>query len=742
MRSGDVIKRSVLCPLISLVILALPLSAAEPETSPSPFALEGVILTNDRWPDATDIESFARSIFRIERTRSEGEEAEVLFRWMQKCTLSGPPAYEVWPKNRYTHDAGKIIFVHGYSTCDGLGATLAQVWRALGRRSHRTYIPARGHTIAELEYRDEDGVARWHIFDTHGHWYGRTPEGRVSSALDIAAKPDQVPLRGTWSGYSMTGALHSWTPGTSRQNSKLSLLPAEKAELLWDGGGRFYFRPGTIDSENRKVFFEEGSLFRKTVGAARFVYAPKVTAASPVSLEYRFSSPYIYTAGSVELGAECADDTGRVAVSVRFGANKKWALLAEKKGKGIHAIRSDLAAEGNTNIRGRYEFDLRIELESGSKDGAKLTSLSVERWGQLNRRVLPHICLGWNTFTLKADRVADGYAPKATVSWLGRGGEEFESRATAKTPHRFTVFGARRRHEEPPIVMKSVTIECVPAPKEQVVVERGAKGVTESSNAEKLLAIARTENAGAFDTLRGELASEDNDVRYWAVHALGELGDARALEHIAKLLRTDPSEKVRLSCANALGMLKTKEAVPVLIEALEKKTYSGLAQGKENRLPFGWMLPVRWQAARSLAAIGDPHAVEPMIAQLKKAKSSDTDFIVFLADALAALEAREAIPVLRDKAVTKAAGSAGGRACVQALIALARRDDEDVNETIQALIKALDSRETDIRAEAAAGLGALRARPAADALKHLLTKEKEVLVRNAAVEALKEIDKQ
>jgi HEAT repeat protein len=129
-----------------------------------------------------------------------------------------------------------------------------------------------------------------------------------------------------------------------------------------------------------------------------------------------------------------------------------------------------------------------------------------------------------------------------------------------------------------------------------------------------------------------------------------------------------------------------------------------------------------------------------MIGHLKRAKNSDTDFIVFLADGLAKLGAREAIPALRQKAGSRAAGSAGGRACVQALVALARPDDEDAKETVQVLIKALDSRHTDIRSEALTGLGRLKATEAVENIKHLLTKDREPLVRNAATKALKEIE--
>jgi HEAT repeat protein len=746
-------------PILSILVVCLPPAAAEPS---APLAARGVIVTNDRWPDATDTESFARSIFRIERTRNESEEADALFRWMQKCTLSGPPAYEGMSSSRYTHDAGKIIFVHGYSTCDGLGATLAQIWRSLGRMAHRTYIPARGHTIAELEYRDADAVKRWHIFDTHGHWYGRTPDGHAASSIDLAKKPDLVPLRGTWSGYRMTAAVHSWTPSASRWSGRLSLHPQESVDLLWEAGGRCYVRPETIKSENRKVFFKEGSLFRRTVGAAHFVYRPDFakqkleeaclasdasakngtvsnSAAGAASLEFSFPSPYMYTAASFSARATCGADGDSVTLHLRRGGRGRWRKIAEHSRKGEGPLKADLAGKDGGNVAGWYAFDLKIELRSKQPGGAALTELAVERRAQLNRRVLPHVCIGYNTFTIKAQELAGGWMPKVRIEWLGRGGEEFEGRTPSECPHSFAVFGARRRHEEPPIVMRRIRIECVPAPA-KTLVERGAKGVDESDTAERILALARSGRADALEALRRELASDDMEARYWAAHGLGELGHAAAVADLSRTLKTDPATKVRLSAANALGMLKAREGVPALIEALDKKAYANLGEGKENQISFGWMYPVRWQAARSLAEIGDRRAVGPLISQLEKTRGSDTDYVVFLARALAALEAREAVPVLRRKSRSRAAGSAGGRACLEALTKLARPDDPDVRETIAIFVKALNDRWPDIRAQALAGLAKLRAKDAVPDIRRVLEKERETITINAARRALEQIE--
>jgi HEAT repeat protein len=229
------------------------------------------------------------------------------------------------------------------------------------------------------------------------------------------------------------------------------------------------------------------------------------------------------------------------------------------------------------------------------------------------------------------------------------------------------------------------------------------------------------------------MKSGDAETRYWAAHGMGELGDARAVADLAGALRSDPVERVRLSAANALGMLRAKESVPALVAALDKKAYENLGTEEEDRLPFSWLCPVRWAAARALGDIGDKAAVEPLVQQIKAAEG---DYAAFLAEALVRLDAREAVPALREKFRKRESDSAGGRACVQALGALARPGDADIAETVSALVKASGNRWADVRASAAAGLAALGAAEAVEPLRTLLQTEPEPLVRNEAARAL------
>lgn len=717
-----------------------PPDAQPPVAAPArpPLAVEGLVLTSDRWVDVSGPAEFARSVFRLERCRDQQEEAEALFRWMQRCVAPGPPAYEARPSRSYVLDAGRIIRVHGYSTCDGIGTSFAQIWRSLGRDAHKAYLPARGHTVAELEYRDRDGRTRWHLFDAHGGWYALTPEGRVAGSAELAASPELVPLRGAWAGYCTIGTVHTMMMAASRWDAGLALHPQESVELLWDGGGRCYFRPDTLTSDSRKEFFKEGSAFRKQAGAAHFVYRPdfgscapaeaclasgarveqggavaNAAAGAPAVLEFAFPSPYVYTGGSAAAEVDCAAAGDSAALLARAGGRRGgWVEVAKHSGPGKAALKADLAAGGPVDAAGRYEFDLRLELRSGRPGGARLTGLRVERWAQLNARALPPVLPGWNRFALRGGRPAAGWAPRVTLAWEGRDGEEFESRTPRELPFEFQVFGARRRVVEPPIVMRRIRVECVRAPEAAVEAARGAAGATESETAERLLAVARAGGGESLGKLRAALADRDPAARQWAAHSLAVLGDKSAVPDLTRALAGDESEKVRLAAANALGMLRAPEAVPALVAALDEKAYAGL--DKRQEMPFGWLRPVRWAAARSLAEIGDERAVEPLIAQMRRAQN---DYLAVLAESLARLRARQALPEMCRRLQGRPRDS-GARACAEAIGELAD-PARPGPEATAALLAGLRGSDVSVRRAAIVALGRLRVGEAVGPLREL-----------------------
>lgn len=84
-------------------------------------------------------------------------------------------------------------------------------------------------------------------------------------------------------------------------------------------------------------------------------------------------------------------------------------------------------------------------------------------------------------------------------------------------------------------------------------------------------------------------------VRINAIETLGEMGDARAVKYLIKVLKKDKDEEVRCYAADALGMIGDERAVESLIQALRDED--------ENVQEF---------AEDALVKIGKP-SVEPLI---------------------------------------------------------------------------------------------------------------------------------
>ena len=126
---------------------------------------------------------------------------------------------------------------------------------------------------------------------------------------------------------------------------------------------------------------------------------------------------------------------------------------------------------------------------------------------------------------------------------------------------------------------------------------------------------------------------KDSLVRWLAAEALGNLGDARAVEPLIAALK-DSDSSVRQRAAEALGKLRDTRAVEPLITALKDRD-SYVRQRAADALDkigapaielFITALKdsdsdVRQRAAEALWQIGDARAVEPLIAALKDSDS-------------------------------------------------------------------------------------------------------------------------
>ncbi|MCB2210044.1 HEAT repeat domain-containing protein [bacterium] len=207
------------------------------------------------------------------------------------------------------------------------------------------------------------------------------------------------------------------------------------------------------------------------------------------------------------------------------------------------------------------------------------------------------------------------------------------------------------------------------------------------------------------------LSHENEEVRRYAVKALGKIGDSRAVEPLICALK-DPDQGVRKNTMEALGMIGDAEIVRPLIRALlraqdpvELNFGENALRNIKNPSAVGPLIKalkyknkyVRALAAESLGNLGDPKAVRPLIRALK----DDDDN-------------------------------------VRSSAAAALKDISDPG-SVEPLIETLNDEDNNVRTSAAWALGVIGDPRAVDPLGNALL-DRDWHVRESAVEALRLIN--
>jgi HEAT repeat protein len=246
------------------------------------------------------------------------------------------------------------------------------------------------------------------------------------------------------------------------------------------------------------------------------------------------------------------------------------------------------------------------------------------------------------------------------------------------------------------------------------------------------------------------LGDNDENVRYWAAEALGEIGP-EAKDAIPALIKalSDNDESVRIKAIYVIGRIgpAAKEAIPALIKAFGDSDYGARTVAGEALKKIGpeakELVPVliqalgdsdvnvRIAAAKELGEIR-PAAKEAIPALIKAFGDSDWNVLRAVAKALGEMgpAAKEAIPAL-----VQALGSSTNVrwAAAEALEKIA----PDAEELVPALIQALGHRNANVRIAAAEALGNIgpEAKEAVPALI-LSLGDNSALVRWKAAQAL------
>ena len=199
---------------------------------------------------------------------------------------------------------------------------------------------------------------------------------------------------------------------------------------------------------------------------------------------------------------------------------------------------------------------------------------------------------------------------------------------------------------------------------------------------------------------------KDDKVRQAAMVALGQIGDARAIESLIAMLK-DADDGMRSAAADALGQIGDTLAVEPLIAVL---------QDSHDQ--------VRYSAACALLKVGDARAVEPLIAALK---GVDRKLSVVAAGALGQIGDARAV-----EALTAALKRGIYRETPQAAAAALFRIG---TPAVGPLSSALKDSDSDVRKSAVQVLASIGAACAVEPLFAAL-KDSHEGVRRAAAEAL------
>ncbi len=180
----------------------------------------------------------------------------------------------------------------------------------------------------------------------------------------------------------------------------------------------------------------------------------------------------------------------------------------------------------------------------------------------------------------------------------------------------------------------------------------------------------------SVDPLVAALSHPDDDVRWKAAIALGEIKDSRAIEPLVRLL-SDTDRFVKGRAALALGMIGEPAVEPLL---------RALSEGDGNQ---------RWGAVIALGKIQDPRAIEPLIRALA---DKYENVRAEAAAALAAIGEPAVEPLIRFLKysegtarieVMNALGDLQAADAIEPLIQLLERATEEERRTIAGVLDAI-----------------------------------------------------
>lgn len=435
-----------------LAVVAAALLLLAPGCGPQREAgrIHGVQVLSDKVEDVSSLEAIRGLVLKH---GLEAERAAEIFRLTSKFRHQANPPAEHVAGVGHVHDPVKIFNVYGYCQCCCAAAAV----EALGRESG---MPARGwaipeHSVAELFYGD-----RWHMYDGSLINYFVTGEGHVASVEELTrlgprifsrAHSSFVDERGWYPARTHRAAEagpkmydadriieheHTYTLG---YRAAVSLRSGETLVRRWSNRGLYVnaddpypyhppmddtgptgaqayladFYPGyRMGLVGNGVWSYEPDLasgaYRGGIQSETNIAATSDDGAAPGvhlagagsgEIVIPFSGSYVILGGTLRGRFLRASHASSIYISVSYNYGRNWSRIWSASQLGDFEASIDL----KPHLFLRYQYLLRVELESRDPAGVGLHTLAIAHDIQHSQRTLPLLMSGVNRVTVKAE---------------------------------------------------------------------------------------------------------------------------------------------------------------------------------------------------------------------------------------------------------------------------------------------------------------------------------------------------
>ena len=458
----------------------------------------------DKWPGSSTIYDFAQDSIRLMGAENNEEKAIALFRFIRMWTSStdGHIPREPALGDVYIDDPVKVLNVYGAHHCDGLSRILEMAWRSLGYRAEKLYRSR--HTQANLFYKDNDEVYRWHLFDVSRGWFVFDRSGKhvaspdeIGADFSLALRPSRGPIPRKHQYWGMCNWVHAPHISWPDYSPELRLRAGEKITMFWNNISLPYqdnFRM------RGKKGFEHGP-YPVTYGNSLLVYAPdlspkrytKGTFQQPENIScsqdkdrrfllhpsgsgyraeiiYHVNSPYIISDAWINGYAHRGSNKDAIEIHISIDGGKTWRKAWNANELGEFELRKvGICKKFNIYKKipkdfispfGRYGYLIKfVMLTHGDISDVWLTDLEITTVLQHNIFALPQLWPGENIISVNGELEKD-IALKVKYVWSDRLGKKRQNEVlVANTPYHYEILTAGKKWEEVKCV--SLTIETL-----------------------------------------------------------------------------------------------------------------------------------------------------------------------------------------------------------------------------------------------------------------------------------------